>query len=274
MADKTTVLITQKAGPHVVPGVNYQAWTSAVRLTEGGEVTLPAPQPVRLDENGNGSVDVLPGVWFVDEIVPQNRAVRHAWLVPTSATPVLFADLIEYSGDLSQLGYGPVWAEQSRLNALLAIAAAGRADAAATEAEQWAEIAEDAAAVAAAPRYNMTTDGKSFTFEPSQYVTESADGKSLVISGGTISNGFRVPRLAANGDLLAEQIPLDDVTAYVLERIPAADVLAAVVTALASPDSPLRDALDALYAGAGSPDELAVFADTDGTPYFIPRSDL
>jgi hypothetical protein len=273
MADKTTVLITQKAGPHVVPDINYQAWTSADRLSDG---TLPAPQPVYLDPvTGAGSVDVEPGVWWVDEFVPQNASPRHAWLIPESDTPVYFTDLVEVT-DTDLLGFGPVWAQQARLEAMRAVAAAAKAEGHAIDAETWAELAEGYAATAAAPRYNMTTDGKSFTFEPSQYVTESADGKSLVISGGTISNGFRVPRLAANGDLLAEQIPLDEVTAYVLERLPANAIAAAIVTALASPTSPIREALDELYTGAGSggAGDFELYADTDGAPYYSPRSDL
>jgi hypothetical protein len=272
MADKTTVLITQKAGPHVVPDINYQAWTSADRLSDG---TLPAPQPVYLDPvTGAGSVDVEPGVWWVDEFVPQNASPRHAWLIPESDTPIYFTDLVEVT-DTDLLGFGPVWAQQARIEAMRAVAAAANAEGHAIDAETWAELAEGYAAIAAAPRYTVTSDGETATFEPSAYVVPSADGTYVSITGGTTSStGFRVPRLAPNGDLLIEQIPLADIAEYVLERLPAADVLAAVVNALASPDSPLRDALDALYAGAGSPDELAVFADTDGTPYFIPRSDL
>jgi hypothetical protein len=272
MADKTTVLITQKAGPHVVPDINYQAWTSADRLSDG---TLPAPQPVYLDPvTGAGSVDVEPGVWWVDEFVPQNASPRHAWLIPESDTPVYFTDLVEVT-DTDLLGFGPVWAQQARIEAMRAVAAAAKAEGHAIDAETWAGVSQDFANAAGAPRYNMTTDGKSFTFEPSQYVTESADGKSLVISGGTISNGFRVPRLAPNGDLLIEQIPVDDVTAYVLERLPAAAIAAAVVTALASPTSPIRQALDELYAGAGSgTGDIVLFEDTDGHIAYKHRSEL
>jgi hypothetical protein len=273
MADKTTVLITQKAGPHVVPDINYQAWTSADRLSDG---TLPAPQPVYLDPvTGAGSIDVEPGVWWVDEFVPQNASPRHAWLIPESDTPVYFTDLVEVT-DTDLLGFGPVWAQQARLEAMRAVAAAAKAEGHAIDAETWAKLAEEYAAVASAPSFTVSADGTTVTFSPSAHVVPSADGTYLTITGGAPGSSLRVPRLAPNGDLLIEQIPLADIAEYVLARLPADAIAAAVVTALASPDSPLREALDELYAGAGagSADELAVFADTDGTPYFIPRSDL
>jgi hypothetical protein len=274
MADKTTVLITQKSGPHVVPDINYQAWTSADRLSDG---TLPAPQPVLLDPvTGAGSVDVEPGVWWVDEFVPQNASPRHAWLVPASDEPVYFTDLVEVT-NTDLLGFGPVWAQQARASAMRAVAAAAEAEGHAIDARLWAELAEDYASVAAAPRYTVSSDGETATFEPSAYVVPSADGTYLSITGGAATSGFRVPRLAANGDLLIEQIPLADVLAYVLERIPAATITAAVTNAISSPTSTLRVALDGLYTGAGTiaaDGEAVLFIDTDGRPFYKLRSEL
>jgi hypothetical protein len=275
MADKTLVLITQDAGPHVPPAVNYQTWTPAIdiRDTDDNEVTLAAPQPVRLDENGNGSVEVKPGVWLVDEIVPQNGTPRRAVLVPASATAVQYTDLTEVT-NLEQLGYGPTWAEQSRQNALLALTASYAAERSATDAETWAGVAEDAAAIAAAPRYSVSTDGKTASFEASSFVTPSADGKYLTISGGNIASGFRVPRLGADGLYRTDQLPMNALVDAVLKALPAGLVETAVLAAINSDTSAIRTRLDELYNGPGGDAEIVFYLDTDGRVAYKLRSEI
>jgi hypothetical protein len=274
MADKTLVLITQDAGPHVVPAVNYQTWTPAIdiRDTDDNEVTLAAPQPVRLDENGNGSVEVKPGVWFVDEVVPQNGTPRRAVLVPASAAAVQYTDLSEVT-NLDQLGYGPTWAEQSRQNALLALAAAFAAEKSATDAETWARISEEFALQAGAPRYSVSTDGKTASFEASSYVTPSADGKYLTISGGNIAAGFRVPRLGTDGLYRTDQLPMNALVAAVLAALPTDLIETAILAQLDNEASPIRDRLTTLYGGPGGDQDITFYLDTDGRLAFTTRSD-
>lgn len=270
MADKTTVLIGQQSGPHVVPAINYQAWAPVGRIRSGGVTTLPAFQPVHLDPiTGFGSVDVEPGLWRVAEFVPQNESPVHVWRVPASDGPVHFTDLVE-ENDTDQIGYGPTWAEQSRIDAMRAIAAALDAEDSAKAAEVWAQVAEASAIAAGAPRYTVSSDGKTATFEPSSYVTPSTDGKYLTISGGNISTGFRVPRLGTDGLYRTDQLPLNAIVEEVLDAMPADLVENALVALLAQPTSRLRVALDELYGGDTS--EVQWHFDTDGTPYYDPRS--
>ena len=270
MADKTTVLIGQQSGPHVVPAINYQAWAPIERIREGGITTLPAFVPVELDPvTGFGSVDVLPGLWKVAEFVPQNQSPVHVWRVPASDKPVHFTDLIE-ENDTDQIGYGPTWAEQARIDAMRAVVAALEAEGSAKAAAVWADIAEAAAAIAGAPRYSVSTDGKTASFEASSYVAPSADGKYLTISGGNVSTGFRVPRLGPDGLYRTDQLPLNLIVAEVLEAMPADLVENALVVLLERPASRLRVALDAIYGGDNS--EVQWHFDTDGTPYYDPRS--
>lgn len=273
MADKTTVLIGQQSGPHVVPAINYQAWAPVDRIRSGGITTLPAFVPVELDPlTGFGSVDVEPGLWRVAEFVPQNQSPIHVWRVPASAEPVHFTDLVE-ENDTDQIGYGPTWAEQSRISAMRAVAAAREAEGHADSAELWAGIAEDYAAIAGAPRYSVSTDGKTASFEASSYVTPSADGKYLTISGGNIATGFRVPRLSADGLYRTDQLPMNALVDAVLAALPTGLIETAILAQLDDDASPIRDRLTTLYGGPGGDQDITFYLDTDGRLAFTTRSD-
>jgi hypothetical protein len=124
---RTTVIIRQLSGPNQVPGLNYQVWTPSSRIFETTGVTEPGPGRVDLVD-GDGVVEVTPGVWFVDAYVP-GGALRRAVRVPASATPVLYVDLAEVT-DQVELGFGPSWsaaamlaANESRISADKAAAA-------------------------------------------------------------------------------------------------------------------------------------------------------
>jgi hypothetical protein len=268
MAAKTTVLIGQQSGPHVVPSINYQAWAAVDRIRSDGMTTLPAFQPVELDPvTGFGSVEVEPGLWRVAEFVPQNESPIHVWRVPASDEPVHFTDLVE-ENDTDQIGYGPTWAEQARISAITAVAAAREAAGYAEDAGLSARAAAASAALAGAPRYSVSTDGKTASFEASSYVTPSADGKYLTISGGNIASGFRVPRLGADGLYRTEQLPLNAIVNEVLEAMPEGLVETAILAALNDDNSAIRARLAQLFAASGG-GASPILQDTDGVPYLV-----
>jgi hypothetical protein len=271
---KTTVLIGQLSGPHVVPSINYQAWAPVDRIRSNGVTTLPAFVPVELDPTtGFGSVDVEPGLWRVAEFVPQNQSPIHVWRVPASDEPVHFTDLVE-ENDTDQIGYGPTWAEQARVSAMRAVVEAIAAERSAEKSAASAEQARLYAEIAGAPRYSVSTDGKTASFEASSYVTQSADGKYLTISGGNIASGFRVPRLGADGLYRTEQLPLNLIVTEVLEAMPTGLVETAILAALDNENSPIRARLDALYAGPGGDAEIIFYLDTDGRVAYKLRSEI
>jgi hypothetical protein len=73
-----------------------------------------------------------------------------------------------------------------------------------------------------------------------------------------------------------EGIAVREIAEAAVQAIPDVVIVAAIIDELAVPSSALRVALDALYAGsgAGDPNELVFFADTDGAPYSKLRSEI
>ncbi|MBW8025282.1 SGNH/GDSL hydrolase family protein [Clavibacter michiganensis subsp. michiganensis] len=134
---RTTVIIRQLSGPHLDPDINYQVWTPSSRIFEDGTVTEAGPGRVDLVD-GAGSVQVAPGVWFVDAVLPggpHRRAVR----VPASTTAVFYDKLPDVT-DQTELGYGPTWSAQAMLAANEARVSADKA--AVSQAESLKALAE------------------------------------------------------------------------------------------------------------------------------------
>lgn len=167
MAD-TVVIIAIHSGANLPASPSYVVWESSLRIINGTVTVLPSPGPIRLDSDGNATVSVPPGIWYVTEVVPGAAHQRRAVIVPDSPTAVQYADLVEVTNP-AEIGFGPTW-EQVTLNyALIA-----------------QQSAEDAASYFASVQQLIDTIETGGLVRSVNGITPDADGNIVITVSGTI----------------------------------------------------------------------------------------
>jgi hypothetical protein len=247
-------------------------------LASGQRLVVPGYEAIPLDpETGQGQETFLPNHVYEFVISVPSHTTDPEWrMIPESTASLGFVDLLKVArppegGDILPTWVDAVLDAYNSAQEVLAALADGREDI-----EELIARAEAAAALVAAPRYNVTVAGGVATFQASQFVTPSADGKTLRIHGGVVTDGYAVPRLVS-GKVLQEQLPVDTIVdqavTEALLAMPAGltltQVRAAIDADLSDPASALRVKLGSLYGGSSGGGPSPISQDVDGVPYVV-----
>jgi hypothetical protein len=130
----TLLLIDVKVGPNAAPDFSAVMFQSPWRLVNGATVTYPTPAPVVLDEYGQGSVTIDPGVWIVKIVTPL-ETFTEARVVPDQDSVNLSE--CELVTDRESIGFVPEYLARADRSLAAAFAALNKVTASSARVDDW-----------------------------------------------------------------------------------------------------------------------------------------